>query len=117
VGTNVIVFVLGEANGQIAFDYKEFKTTGNDVIQLQPRLASKDEFNKKVKSWSLERITIAADDSKNAGQIRQADKEIKGEEQLIESYQPKTCNCRCGNVSGDSAQQKEAAPLSVNPKP
>lgn len=105
-GTSIVVFALGEANGQIAFDYKELKITGNDVIRLEPRLASKEEFNKKVKSWSLNKVTIQAADSKNATEIRKADKEIRSQQQLIENYRPKNCNCSCGEVSpsGDSTQ-------------
>jgi len=103
-GTKVIVFALGEANEQIAFAYKEFFISGNDLIKLQPKLVTKAEFNQAVKSWSIERVQIQVADSKNAVQIRKTDSKFKNQQDLIESYRPKNCDCNCG-LSGDSVQQ------------
>jgi mono/diheme cytochrome c family protein len=102
-GTRVIVFALGEANEKIAFAYKEFQSTGDDAIVLEPHLATKEEFNRVVKTWSLSKVDIQANDSKNADQIRKADREIKSEQQLLELYRPKNCDCNCG---GDSTAMK-----------
>lgn len=98
-GTPIVVFVLGEADAQIAFDYKEVVTTGNDVIKLNPQLSTKEAFNKAVKSWSMKKVTIEAADSKNAAAIRKADAEIETQKETIEQYRPKNCNCNCGELS------------------
>lgn len=102
-GNKVVVFALSENNDKIFFDYKEFISTGNDVIELEPKTITKEEFNRLVKTWALDDITIEANDAKNAEEIRKADKEIKSQHDYLESMRPKNCDCNCGYPS-DSTQ-------------
>lgn len=95
VGVKVVVFALGEADGKIIYEYKEFISTAENEIALTPKLATKEEFNEAVKRFSLDRLSIEANNSKNAGEIRKIDTEIKKQESIVESWKPKLCDCRC----------------------
>jgi hypothetical protein len=49
-----------------------------------------------VKRFRLGDATVKVNDSKNAGDIRKADKQIKKGQDLLQSYRPKNCDCGCG---------------------
>lgn len=95
VGVKIVVFALGEADGKIIYDYKELISTAENEIALTPKLATKEEFNEAVKRFSLDRLSIEANNARNAGEIRKTDAEIKKQESIVESWKPKLCDCRC----------------------
>ncbi len=102
LSSEVIVFAVGEADGQIVFDFKKFTTVQSQKIFLTPAIVSKREFNRAVKRFRLQGVSIQAEDSNNADQIRKVDAKIKDSETLLELYRPKNCNCNC--LSPDSSQ-------------
>ncbi|MFL5742688.1 MAG: c-type cytochrome [Flavisolibacter sp.] len=94
-GLSVIVFAVGESEGKISFDWKEFVSTDQQTIILEPKLVSKREFNRTVKSFRLDNSSIHVVDSKNAKQIRKADQKLKKGQEILELYRPKNCHCSC----------------------
>ena len=101
-GLDVTVFAVGEIDGQITFDYKKFISTDKQRIILKPKIVSKKEFNKAVKKFKLRDVSIKAEDSKNADVIRKMDKIIKSNQDLLELYRPKNCDCNCGESDASS---------------
>jgi hypothetical protein len=73
---------------------------------------SKKEFNRAVKKFKLDNASIEIKDSKNADEIRKADKEIKSNQGLLELYRPKNCNCDCG---ADSVLDGRLLPINSRP--
>lgn len=110
-GTKVIVFAVSEVSGGIAFDWKEFVSQDKQHIILEPKLVSKKEFNRTVKKFKLDDVKIRSLDSKNAGQIRKADREVDKIREELERLRPKNCDCNCFEHS-DSIQ-KEATDTSA----
>lgn len=113
VGEKVVVFVLSEANDKILFDYKEFISTSANKIHLVPKESSKEEFNEAMKRFTLENIDMKAADSKNAGEIRKLDAEIKRQAQKAESWRPINCECSC-KTAIDSSKQRASANEFIN---
>jgi len=99
VKSKVIVFAVGESDGQITFDYKKFISTNQQRIILEPEIVSKKEFNRAVKKFRLDDASLNVQDSKNAEQIRKQDQKVKTGQQLLELYRPRNCDCNCGNDS------------------
>jgi mono/diheme cytochrome c family protein len=97
-GLKVIVFAVGEANGELVYDAKEFLSTDKQRIILTPIITSKANFNFAVKNFGLDNASVTAVDSKNANEIRKGDKEIKKGDDILERYRPKKCICDCGEV-------------------
>jgi mono/diheme cytochrome c family protein len=98
-GTQVIVFAVGESDGQIFFDFRKFRSTEKQRITLEPKPVSKREFNRAVKKFHLEAAPIEVKDSKNSKEIEKTDKEmnpqLKKALDLLELYRPKNCDCNC----------------------
>gem|GEM_PF-974232 len=95
-GTDVIVFAIGEDEGGIVFDSRTFTCQPSQTIVLKPVPVSKEEFNKAVRAFNLDGVSIDVKDSKNAANIRSNEKEMSDKEKLLESYRPKKCRCDCG---------------------
>jgi mono/diheme cytochrome c family protein len=95
-GSEVIVFAMGEKDGLIFFDYKKFNSTDKQRISLTPKVVSKKEFNKSVKKFRLGDASIKAEETKNAEEIKNTDKEMKNKNDLLLKYKPKNCDCDCG---------------------
>lgn len=94
-GTKLFVFAVSEVNGGIAFDWKEFVSEEKQHIVLEPRVVTKKEFNRTVKKFKLDGVRVRVADSKNAGQIRKADREVNKIREELERLRPKNCDCRC----------------------
>lgn len=99
VGSNIIVFAVGESDGKIYFDYKRIVSNEKQRIILEPKIVSKKEFNRIVKRFRLGDAFIKVKDSKNADAIRKTDNQIKAGWDLLELYRPKNCDCSCGGES------------------
>lgn len=97
VGSNIIVFAVGESDGKIYFDYKKIVSAEKQRIILEPKIVSKKEFNRKVKRFRLDDESIKVNDSKNADAIRKTDQLIKAGRDLLELYRPKNCSCGCAD--------------------
>jgi len=85
------ILALGEYEDQIIFAKKEFTTQQKQNIDLQLAIVSKEVFQKEVAALNLSDISINANDTKNAAELRTAIKEMKKAEQL----KPKNCDCDC----------------------
>jgi hypothetical protein len=101
-GNEVIVFAVGEAKGQIAFDFKKISSTDKHRIILEPGIVTKEQFNTSVKKFSLNNASIKASDSKNADEISKGNKTTKSGQELLKSYLPKKCDCSCGEINDSS---------------
>jgi len=88
---------------------KEFTTTTQQNFEIALEESTVEVFNKAVSNIGNGRIKIDVHDSKNAGEIRKTDTEIKNIDQQLkdaEKPEPKRCNCNCGVVT-------ELAPIAL----
>ncbi len=89
------VFVLGELKGQLLFDYKKFKLTEQNFLEVASRPANKTELNRLFKKMSLGDLKVQVEDSKNATNIRELDKKIAEQKKKLNALSPVNCNCDC----------------------
>jgi mono/diheme cytochrome c family protein len=103
VGTQAYVFAIGEVEEKISFGYKEFISTNEQQIDIEPTIVTKEEFNSITKGFNFSEATIKAKDSKNADKIKIISKDLKKNQSLLEQYRPKNCNCcECCNLRIDT---------------
>lgn len=85
------IIVMGEHEDKILFAKKEFITQEKQVFDIALTTITKDVFQQEIASLQLSDITIQANDTKNAAELRKAIKELKKAEEL----KPKNCDCDC----------------------
>jgi len=85
------IIVMGEHEDQIIFAKKEFLTQEKQAFDLALTTITKEAFQQEIASLQLSDITIQANDTKNAAELRKAIKELK----KAEALKPKNCDCDC----------------------
>lgn len=89
--TKAYIIAMGEHEDQIIFTKTEFITKEKQDFTLKLTTITKEAFQQQIASLQLGDLTITANDTKNAAELRAAVKELKNAEQL----KPKNCNCDC----------------------
>jgi mono/diheme cytochrome c family protein len=85
------IVAMGEYEDQIIFAKKEFITQEKQVIDVALTAITKEAFQQEIASLQLSDISIQANDTKNAAELRKVIKELKKAEDL----KPKNCDCDC----------------------
>lgn len=73
------------------FAKTEFITKEKQEFTLELTTITKEAFQQQIASLALGDLSITANDTKNAAELRTAVKELKNAEQL----KPKNCDCDC----------------------
>ncbi len=97
---NVKAYIMAvtETESSVAFAIKEFTTGRQQQLDISLQASTKEEFEAAIQRINPERLYIGVKDSKNAGEIRQTDTEIKdidSELKKTEGLKPKNCDCDC----------------------
>lgn len=93
------ILAVTETENSIAYGLKEFITQTKQDFELELQSASQAEFDKAIQSMDADKLKITVAESKHAGEIKAAEKNIKQlEEELkkAENLKPKNCDCDCG---------------------
>ena len=85
------IIALGEHDDQMIFAKTEFITKEKQEFTLELTTITKEAFQQQIASLALGDLSITANDTKNAAELRTAVKELKNAEQL----KPKNCDCDC----------------------
>lgn len=95
------ILAVTETENSVAYGLKEFVTQTKQNFELELQPASKAEFDKAIQSMDADKLKITVSESKHAGEIKAAEKNIKQlEEELkkVENLKPKNCDCDCGKA-------------------
>ena len=97
---NVKAYIMAvtETKSSVAFAIKEFTTGRQQQLDISLKVSTKEEFETAIQRINPDRLYIGVKDSKNAGEIRQTDVEIKNidaELKKAENLKPKNCDCDC----------------------
>jgi hypothetical protein len=83
------IIAFAEKDDKLIFAKKEFNTKTKQIIELSFSEISKQQLKDEIIDLKLDNVETEIKDSKNAGEIRAIDKELKKSENL----KPKNCNC------------------------
>jgi mono/diheme cytochrome c family protein len=109
-GTKVIVFVLGEYNREIIFDYKEFLSQDINQINLLPKVISKENFKQVVKTMNIDDLTMEANKVSGVEELDLAKKTIAEMQSSISTFRPKNCPCGCEEPSAIRVDSTRKSP-------
>ena len=90
-GVQAYVLGVGEEQDEIVYGFSQFTTNTKNDIQIQVETISIDAFNKQMKRWNFDSLSIQANNTKVGDTLRKIDKELKD----AESLKPKNFNCDC----------------------
>jgi mono/diheme cytochrome c family protein len=99
------IFAMSEIEENILFDYKEFTISLRQQIPIEVKPSTKENVYALFRSFKFSQFSVKVEDSKNANEIRKANKEIKTYQSEAERFKPKNCDCFCQQLalpSGDS---------------
>ncbi|MHA4808904.1 c-type cytochrome [Flavitalea flava] len=91
-GTRAYIIAMGEYKEQVVFGITNFITGRQQSPDLTLSLVTKAQMNEALLGLSMDKLSVTATDSKNAVQIREADKKLAG----LERYKPLDWDCGCG---------------------
>lgn len=91
LGIKAYIIALGEFEDKIVYSKIEFEVERRQDFEIDLQFISKEEFNNTMASLNFNEISIVANDTENANQIRSTIKSIK-EAQILK---PKNCKCDC----------------------
>jgi mono/diheme cytochrome c family protein len=97
IGTKAYVFVMGEKQDQLLFDYKEFIIADNNLLEISAKATTKTQMNAVFKSMDVGGLNIEAQDAENATDIRALDVRIKKVKKQLDILKPVNCKCNCGD--------------------
>ena len=101
-GTKAYILAMGESHGQIVFGKLDFLTSYQQALDISPVITTREEMNAAINSLAIDRLTVQANDSKNAAAMRATDKQLSD----IERLKPKDCDCDCGKPTDSVRGEK-----------
>jgi hypothetical protein len=100
-GAKAYILAVSERDEKLAFAFKEFTTSRQQEFEISLTSSTKEIFTSTMKQFSADSLVIKVNDSKNAGEIRKVDKQLKNINEKMNEAQklkPKNCNCDCGGL-------------------
>lgn len=94
-GAKAYVFAVSEREDGILFAYKEFITSLSQNIPVAVEPSTKEKVYALFDSLKFSDLSVKVEDSKNATEVRSADKNIKVLQGEAEKLRPKNCDCFC----------------------
>ena len=89
--TKAFIIAMGEREDQIIFAKTAFITKEKQSFDLQLTTITKEAFQQQMADMQLDDLTIKAQDTPNADELRKAIRELK----KVEQFKPKNCDCNC----------------------
>jgi cytochrome c2/ribosome-associated translation inhibitor RaiA len=92
------ILAVTETKTSVAFALKEFTTQTKQSFDINLKESTRQEFNATIQSMEANNLKIVVAESKNADEIKAADKTIKQLEEDLknaEKLKPKMCDCDC----------------------
>lgn len=93
LGTDAIVFAIGEQHGQILFGYKRVNATEHNDVQLSLTAMDRPVYERTFAGMGLDRVTNKVADTKNAAGIRNIDDSIRYWREKMAERLPAGCDC------------------------
>lgn len=94
-GAKAYVFAVSEREDGILFAYKEFITSLSQNIPVAVEPFTKEKVYALFDSFKFSALSVKIEDSKNATEVRRADKNTSVLKSEAEKLRPKNCNCFC----------------------
>jgi len=94
-GVQAYLVAMSENEEGVLFSQQAFITKPSQHLAIAVKPSSKEEVYAAFKKMDTNDLAVKVEETKNASAIRQADKEIKTQQQAADIFRPKNCNCSC----------------------